>query len=294
MKKSMIAFAALSAVVTPASAWQRDFSQVEIKTTQVGPGLYMLEGAGGNLGLSVGDDGAFLIDDQFAPLTEKIMAAIAKVTTQPVEFVLNTHYHGDHTGGNENFGEAGALIVAHDNVRVRLAEKVDGAPQAEALPVITFSDTTTFYRNGREIFIFHPQNAHTDGDAIVLFRKANVVHMGDVMFSGRYPYIDVRGGGSIDGYIAALEAVATLVDDDTKIIPGHGPLSDKSDLMELLNMLKTVRARVQALIDDGASEDAAVAADPLADLNEKWSWGFINGERITRAAYQSLKASEAG
>ncbi len=284
-----LAVAVLS-VIAATSAWaQRDFSKVEIKTTELVDRIYMLEGAGGNMGLSVGDDGAFLIDDQFAPLSEKIIAAIAAVTDKPVEFVLNTHYHGDHTGGNEEFGKAGAHIVAHDNVRKRLMSG-DAPAAPDALPVITFSDTTTFYWNGHEIHVFHPKHAHTDGDAIVIFRDINVVHMGDVMFSGLYPYIDVDGGGDLNGYIAALEAVAVQIDDQTKIIPGHGPLSSKADLEASIAMLKDVRRRIQALIDDGLDEDGVVAADPLADLNEQWAWRFIDGERMARSAFRSLTA----
>ncbi len=284
-----LAVAVLS-VIAATSAWaQRDFSKVEIKTTELVDRIYMLEGAGGNMGLSVGDDGAFLIDDQFAPLSEKIIAAIAAVTDKPVEFVLNTHYHGDHTGGNEEFGKAGAHIVAHDNVRKRLMSG-DAPAAPDALPVITFSDTTTFYWNGHEIHVFHPKHAHTDGDAIVIFRDINVVHMGDVMFSGLYPYIDVDGGGDLNGYIAALEAVAVQIDDQTKIIPGHGPLSSKADLEASIAMLKDVRRRIQALIDDDLDEDGVVAADPLADLNEQWAWRFIDGERMARSAFRSLTA----
>jgi cyclase len=285
MKRAISATIIALSIATPALA-QRDFSQVEVKISEVVSDIYMLEGAGGNLGLSVGDDGAFVIDDQFAPLSEKIMAAIESVTDKPVEFVLNTHHHGDHTGGNEAFGKSGAHIVAHDNVRKRLVDSGDAS--ALALPVITFSQTTTFYQNGHELYIFHPENAHTDGDAIVYFRDVNVVHMGDVFFSGRYPYIDIKSGGSLNGYINALEGAAAMVDADTKIIPGHGPLSTKADLDASLSILKDVRTRVQALIDDGLDEDAIVAADPLADLNEKWGWSFIDGERMARIAYQSL------
>jgi len=295
----VLTFAAVifSVAATSQTLAQRDFSGVEIKTSEVAPGVYMLQGAGGNIGLSVGEDGAFVIDDQFAPLSEKIMAAIREVTDQPVEYVLNTHHHGDHAGGNENFSAAGAHIIAHDNVRKRLA---DGTQKHElgavspaaiaALPVITFSDTATFYQNGHEIYIFHPENAHTDGDAIVYFRDIDVMHMGDVFFSGRYPYIDIGGGGGINGYIAALEMTAAMITDETVIIPGHGPLSGKTELLALIEVLHIVRDRIQKSIDDGLDEDAAVAADLLADLNETWSWQFINGEKMTRIAYKSLAA----
>lgn len=288
MKRAISAIAAAALLTVPAFAQDRDFSDVEIKTTEVGPGLYMLEGAGGNIGLSVGDDGAFVIDDEFAPLSEKIMKAIKAVTKKPVEFVLNTHFHGDHTGGNEPFGEAGAMIVAQDNVRKRLSDDEKTGPHA--LPVITFSETATFYRNGHEIYAFHAAHAHTDGDVIVFFRDANVIHMGDVLFSGHYPFIDVESGGSLDGYIAGLEAADAMIDDDTEVIPGHGPLSTKADVEASLAMLKEVRKRVQALIDEGLDEDAVVSAKPLSDLDEKWSWNFIDGEKFTRAAYQSLTA----
>jgi glyoxylase-like metal-dependent hydrolase (beta-lactamase superfamily II) len=272
----------------PAGA-QQDLSQVEIKTTPVSDGVYMLEGAGGNIGVSVGEDGVFVIDDQFAPLSDKIMAAIRALTDKPVEFLLNTHHHGDHTGGNEPFGRAGAHIVAHDNARMRLgAAEGGGAPNA--LPVITFSHSATFHWNGHEIHIWHPETAHTDGDAIVIFRDLNVLHMGDVLFAGAFPYIDVDGGGSLNGYIAALEAVNSQIDAQTKIIPGHGPLATKAELEASLSMLQDVRARIQALIDDGLDEEGVAAADPLADLNEKWGQGFINGERMARAAFRSLTA----
>lgn len=270
-------------------------SKVEIKSSEVAPGLYMLEGAGGNIGLSVGPDGAFVIDDQFAPLAPKIMAAIKAIDARPVEFVLNTHWHGDHTGGNEAFGQAGARIVAHDNVRKRLKEglkretgETPPAP-AGALPVITFSEEVSFYWNGRDIRVIHLDDAHTDGDAVIHFRDANVIHTGDIYFSGGYPYIDLQSGGTFDGVIAAQEAILALCDDDTKIIPGHGPLSSKARLSAYVAMLKDVRARIAALIAQGLGEDEVVRTDPLKDLNETWGKGFISGEALTRTAYRSLK-----
>ncbi|MEO1135337.1 MAG: MBL fold metallo-hydrolase [Pseudomonadota bacterium] len=289
-------FAAAAICAGPAAA-QRDFSDVEIKTTEVVEGIYMLEGAGGNIGLSVGDDGAFVIDDQFAPLAEKILAAIADVSDKPVEFVVNTHWHGDHTGGNEAMSGAGAHIVAHDNVRKRLKEGLtrEGGrttPPApdEALPVITFSHSMSFFWNGHDIKVWHPENAHTDGDALIFFETANVAHMGDVFFNGGYPFIDLASGGDLDGYIKTNEKVLAKMDDDVRIIPGHGPLATKSDLQNTVDMLKDVRQRVQAQIDAGLDEDAAVAADPLRDLNEQWGSGFINGEFMVRTAHRSLSA----
>ncbi|WDI32119.1 MBL fold metallo-hydrolase [Hyphococcus flavus] len=292
LKTAVVAAFVVSAA--PALA-QRDFSDVEIKTTDLGAGVYMLEGAGGNIGLSVGEDGAFVIDDQFAPLADKIVAAIAEVSDKPVEFVVNTHWHGDHTGGNEEMSDLGAHIVAHDNVRQRLKEgmsrddgRVTPAAPEGALPVITFSHSMLFYWNGHDIRVWHPENAHTDGDAIIFFKDANIVHMGDVFFNGWYPYIDLESGGDMDGYISTHEKVLSKVDDETRIIPGHGPLASKADLQNTVDMLKEVRVRVQRMIDDGMSEDEVVAASPLADLDDEWSWQFINGERMTRMAYRSL------
>lgn len=294
MKSPVVLAALLSLAAFPASA-QRDFSKVEIKASEVAPGIYMLEGAGGNIGLSVGADGAFVIDDQFEPLAPKIKAAIAGLTDKPVKFLVNTHWHGDHTGGNAAFGEAGAMIVAQDNVRKRLKEGLknerrDTSPApAIALPVITFSDAVTFFWNGQEILVRHPEPAHTDGDAVIYFRTANVLHTGDVYFNGGYPYLDLDSGGDINGSIAAQEMMLAMIDEETKIIPGHGALSNKAELAAYLAMLKDVRSRIQALIDRGLDEDAVVKADPLKDLNAKWGTGFINGEAITRTAYKSLK-----
>jgi glyoxylase-like metal-dependent hydrolase (beta-lactamase superfamily II) len=294
-------FASAAALITsliagqcgPAFA-QTDFSKVEIKTVLVTPGIYMLEGAGGNIGLSVGPDGAFVIDDQFAPLSEKIMAAIGKVSPEPVKFLLNTHWHFDHTGGNEAFGAAGAVIVAHDNVRRRLMEgmksevvNADPAPEG-ALPVVTFSDTVNFYWNGHDIHVVHPAPAHTDGDAIIFFDAAKVVHMGDTYFNGGYPFIDLASGGDLDGVIAAQDAVLAKIDNETRIIPGHGALSSKAELAAYNAMLKDVRARIKALADQGLDEAAVLKADPLKDLNSKWGGGFINGEAMARTAYRSL------
>ena len=277
---------------TPGAAQQRDFSNVRIETTDLGRGVYMLVGQGGNLGLSVGEDGAFLVDDQYAPLTERIQAAIASVTGESVRFVLNTHWHGDHTGGNENFGKAGAMIVAHRNVRRRLnpgelREVVGSAQQAppDALPVITFTDEVDFHWNGQRIRVFHVPSAHTDGDAIVHFTGADVIHMGDTFFNGRYPFIDVDSGGDVDGVIAAADAGLELAAPSTRIIPGHGPLSGPSDLRAYRDMLATVRERVRRMKDEGASEDEVVARAPTADFDAAWGSG---PERFVRAIYRSL------
>ena len=269
--------------------------EVTIKTTDLGNGIYMMEGRGGNIGLSVGEDGVFMIDDQFGNIADKIKAAIGEITDQPVEFVINTHWHGDHTGGNEAFAASGAVIVAHDNVRKRMKEGMERpgrstppAPDA-ALPVITFSDTTTFHWNGHDIHVYHFANAHTDGDAIIHFRDENVMHLGDTFFSGRYPFVDLNSGGTIDGFVANLEAAAALADENTTVIPGHGPLSTKADMLANAAMLKDAKAKVKALVDQGMDDAAIVAADPLAEYNEKFSWGFINGERMTQTIIADLK-----
>ena len=279
--------------VTQVSA-QQDFDAVEIETVQLTAGVYMLMGRGGNIGLSVGEDGPFVVDDQFAPLTEKIQAAIGAVTSGAVRFVLNTHWHGDHTGGNENFGKAGAMIIAHENVRKRLnpeefREVMGRSQQAppDALPVVTFTDAVTFYWNGETIRVFHVDPAHTDGDAIVHFTNANVVHMGDLFFRGRYPFIDVDSGGDIDGVIAAADRALAVMNSQTQIIPGHGPLSGPEDLRDYRNMLITVRDRVLTMVNDGMTIDEIVAAKPTSDLDATWG---ENPDRFVRGAAQSVGA----
>lgn len=289
-------FVAVGAMPTLA---QTDWEAVEIRTSDLGSGIYMLEGAGGNLGLTVGEDGAFLIDDQYAPLSEKIAAAVADVTDEPVKYVINTHWHGDHTGGNEHFGEDGAVIVAHDNVRQRLKEgmtrafpftsEIPPAPEA-ALPVITFSKSVTFHLNGHEIHAFHVAHAHTDGDTIIHFKDANIVHMGDVFFKDSFPFIDLESGGTVDGYIAAHDKVLASIDAETKVIPGHGGLASKADLERARETLESVRARVSTLIEMGRSEEEAVTEIDLSDYDE-WGKGFISNEHITRIVYRSLKAA---
>ena len=293
-----IAFMSLLGVVAAMPALAQDFDAIEFRTTDLGAGIYMLQGAGGNLGLSVGEDGVFLIDDDYAPLAEKIRGAIVAVTDQPVGFLINTHWHGDHAGGNEQFGGAGATIIAHDNVRVRLQTGASGGPIGvvppapnAALPIVTFADSITVHLNGHELHVFHTPAAHTDGDVVIYFKDVNVVHMGDVFFNGRYPFIDSGSGGSLAGFIAAQEAVLDRVDDQTRIIPGHGPLASRADLERAVNMLKAVRDRVAALLASGGSEDDAVAEVDLSDFNPDWAWQFLTGEVMTRQVYRELKAA---
>jgi len=280
----------------PAAA-QGDFSAVEIKAEKVADGIYTLTGRGGNLGLSVGEDGTYLIDDQYAPLTGKILAAIKQLTPEPVRFVVNTHYHGDHTGGNENMGEAGALLVAHENVRRRMAagtfmkafnRQVEPAP-AGALPVVTFTDAVTFHWNGEEIRVFFVGPAHTDGDSIIHFVKADVFHMGDTLFNGMFPFIDVSAGGRIDGVIAAADRVLKVANEKTRLIAGHGPVATKADLQAYRDMLAKVRDRVAKLKAEGKTGAEIVAAKPTADLDEKWGGGFMKPDVWVGLVYESMK-----
>jgi cyclase len=292
-----IAFA-VAALALPAAAQQQDFSKVEIKTTKLGETTYMMEGSGGNLGLSVGEDAVFLIDDQFAPLSEKITAAIAKITPKPVSFVLNTHWHFDHTGGNENFGKAGAFVVAHENVRKRMSSEQfieflkmkQAASPKGALPVVTFAGSITFHLNGDEMRALHIPRAHTDGDAIVHFVNTDVIHMGDVYFSGMYPFIDTSSGGTIEGMIAGCDRALAIAKDSTRIIPGHGPLSGKAELKAYRDMLATVAERIGKLVRDGRTVEEIAAAKPLADLDEKWGKGFLKTEMfVPMVAHNILK-----
>ncbi len=293
-KRAWLGLVACAGMTTALSA--QEFDDVEIETIKVSGNVYMLVGRGGNIGLSVGRDGAFLIDDQYAPLTEKISAAVKKVRDEPIRFVINTHWHSDHTGGNENLGKGGSIIVAHENVRRRMSKKhffkafnreVPPSPEA-ALPVITFTDSVTFYFNDDEVRVLHVEPAHTDGDSIVHFRKANVLHMGDTYFNGMYPFIDASSGGSIDGMIAAVDRALGLANKDTQIIPGHGPLSTIAELRAFQGMLKTVRGRMGDLMDKGKSREEIVASKPTKDLDEKWGGGFMEPDAWVGIVYDGM------
>ena len=287
----------ISLAVFSSAAFAQNFDKVEIKTQKLNDSTYMLVGAGGNMGLSIGEDAVFLIDDQYAPLTPKIEAAIKALTAKPVTFVINTHWHGDHAGGNVNMGKAGALIIAHDNVRKRLSSdqfnelfKSSTPPMAKAgLPVVSFSQDVTFHLNGEEIFAFHVPKAHTDGDAIIHFRKGNVIHTGDTYFNGLYPFIDYSSGGTPDGVIAAADRVLAIADDNTKIIPGHGPLSNKAELNVYREMLATVTGRIKALLKQGKKLDDILAAKPTADFDERWGKGFLAPPKFVEMIVNGLQ-----
>ena len=281
---------------TSTSASTPPMEEIQVTVDQVSGPVYMLTGRGGNLGLCIGEDGVFLIDDQYAPMTPAIRQAVAQLTDKPVRFVLNTHWHSDHTGGNENFGELGAVIVAHDNVRVRLSSdqvmpfmgrEVPASPPG-ALPVVTFNDTVNFHMNGNTIRAFHAAAAHTDGDAIVHFDEANVVHMGDIFWNGFYPFIDSHSGGSIRGTVAAVDTALLSVDEDTAVIPGHGPLGDRARLIAYRDMLQGIADRIQALLDAGKTLEETQAAEPTADWDAEWGGGFIKPEAFVRMVYEDL------
>jgi glyoxylase-like metal-dependent hydrolase (beta-lactamase superfamily II) len=283
-------------LATPVLA-QQDFSKVEIKADKLSDTVYMLTGAGGNIGLSIGDDAVVMVDDQFAPLTPKIKEAIAKLTPKPVKYLVNTHWHFDHTGGNENFGADGAAIVAHENVRKRmsvegtiefLGMKFTASPRT-ALPSITFTRDTSFNVNGDELYVLHVVPAHTDGDSIVHFRKSNVIHMGDTFFNKLYPFIDTSSGGSVDGVIAAADRGLKMAGDDTKIIPGHGPLATKADLKAYRDMLAAVSGNIRKQVKAGKTLAQVIDSKPTAKFDEVWGKGFLNPQRFTEMLYKNLQ-----
>jgi glyoxylase-like metal-dependent hydrolase (beta-lactamase superfamily II) len=295
----------MMAVGQPAKAQQNtDFSKVQIKVTKVSGNIYMLEGEGGNIAASVGEDGIVIVDDQFAPLAEKIQAALKNlgITDKPVRFVINTHYHGDHTGGNEPFANTGSTVIAQDNVRKRLetggtggngsSMKMDykAAPKA-ALPVITFEHDVTVHLNGEDIRALHFPAGHTDGDAVIFFPKNNVVHMGDDFVRYGFPFIDVASGGSVQGMIDAMEKASVQLPADVKVIPGHGALSNLDDVREFVKMLKETSAAVQKALNEHKTLEQ-MKQEKILEPWKKWSGGFIDSDKFIETLYNSLTGSK--
>lgn len=288
MKKIVVLSIFSFLLSTTAVAQEGDISW---KSTELEPGLYMLEGEGGfpggNLGLMSGDDGIVLIDNGLPNLSAMTVASVEKLTSGPVNFVINTHAHGDHTGANAALSQSGATIVAHDNLRRALLanEQFDQG----GIPELTFDDSVTFHLNGHTAHVFHIPSAHTDGDAAIKFPEVNVIHAGDVFFNKVFPFIDLDGGGSVDGFIAGQQEILTMADDDTRIIPGHGPLASKADLKTAVDMLIDAKSRVKALIDAGKSIEEIQSENPLSRY-DSWSWDFITTERMTNTIHRSLTA----
>lgn len=287
------------ALAAPAMAQQQDFSKVEIKTQMIAPGVGILFGEGGNIGVSAGPDGLIIIDDQFAPLTPRIQAALKRIEDRPVRFVINTHLHFDHTGGNENFGKAGAVIVAHDNVRKRMSGEqfmralnrtVPPAPAA-ALPVVTFSEDMSLHLNGDTLRIVHVHDSHTDGDALIKWEKANVLHTGDVFVRYGLPFVDLSSGGSINGLIAAVGAAIEMADAETRVIPGHGALASRTDMESYRAMLVDVRDRIAAAIAAGKTLDQIKADNPA---KKYYTGGFVNADAFATMVFESLGATAGG
>lgn len=275
---------------------QTDFSKVQMKATKVAGNVYMLEGAGGNIGVSVGDDGLLIIDDQFAPLADKIRAALKGIADKKLKFILNTHWHGDHTGGNVAFGPE-ATIIAHDNVRKRLATEQKStvfntttpASPKEALPVITFDQSLSVHFNGEDIRAIHFPHGHTDGDSVVFFSASNVVHLGDDFFAGRFPFVDLESGGSVEGLVKNIGELVNKIPPTAKLIPGHGPISTLDDLKSYHRMLQQTTEIVRQKIAAGKTLDQ-IKSEGLPDEWKPWGEGFIKTDRWVETIYKSLTA----
>jgi cyclase len=288
------AMTALMFSFTPATFAQE--SEVEYIPTPLSDTVTMIKGRGGNIAVSAGEDGVFIIDDQLKPLTGQLLSEIRKISDQPIRFVINTHYHGDHVGGNETLGKAGSVIIAHDNIRKRMTSdqfshfmgSTTPAWPDDSLPVVTFNDQVTLHMNGEPVSVHHVPRGHTDGDSIVYFPVSNVVHMGDILFTGLYPYIDLDGGGSIQGMIAGVKLGMSMGDADTRFIAGHGYLTDRQGMREYLAFLVKARDNVQALIDQGMSLQQAVAAKPTAEWDEELGKVWITPEQMVIFIYNSL------
>jgi len=278
-----------------ASSQEIDFDAVDVTITHVRGPIYVIEGAGGNIGVSAGDDGVFIVDDQYAPLVPKILGAIRSVSSRPIRFVINTHWHGDHMGGNKPIVEAeGSVVIAHDNARAHLIRDFDNqlwglveAADEAAWPIVTFDQNVSLHLNGEEARLVYVPDAHTDSDVVVWFKNSNVLHTGDA-YAGGYPLLDWPSGGTIDGFLNAYQVLYEMIDDQTIIIPGHGEFSHRDDLMKNYNAVREIRDRVKAMISEGMTEDEAVLAKPTAEWDSELDNGFVNGEFVTRTFYQSL------
>ena len=284
-----------TSVIASAAGAQAPAAKLEVE--KVADGVHVLYGRGGNIGVSVGPDGVILIDDQFAPSTPQVLEALATLAPEPPRFVLNTHWHGDHTGGNENLAARGSVIVAHDQVRQRMSteqfseflqRKTPPSPGG-ALPVVTYNDSLSLHVNGDELRGYHAPNAHTDGDTVVHFRKANVIHTGDLFFHGMYPFIDLDSGGSVSGLIAGVDKILGIADDRTRIIPGHGKVTDRAGLAAYRKMLVDTSARVQLLVKEGKTLEQAQAAKPNADYDATLAWEFISADFFLRTLYEDAR-----
>lgn len=271
----------------------QDWMATSFEHTEVVPNLYMLSGAegkfsGGGIGLLVGDEYVVLIDDSFTPLGPALLEKIEELAGRPADFIINTHAHGDHTGSNQFQAENGSIIVAHDNLRSRMEGDPEQNTGPGTLPIITFSEEMTFHVNGQEAFVFHIPTAHTDGDAAILFREANVIASGDLLFRGMFPFIDLDSGGDVAGYKAGMQKLIDMSDDETQFISGHGPVGTRAGIKADLAMLVDAEARVKALIDKGMSGDDIVAANPLSIYHDEYNWSFITTERMTQTLIRSL------
>ena len=274
----------LSGISAAATVLAQDdrFANVTIETVPVTGNISMLIGSGGNSGVSTGDDGLLIIDDQYAPLAAKIRAALSQLNPDAPKFLLNTHFHGDHTGGNADFGVA-SIIIAHENVRGRLV--AEDSPSS-ALPVITFDDDVTVHFNGENITLIHMPRGHTDTDSVVMFEDSNVVHMGDHFFNGGFPFVDLANGGTVQGYLSNLERALSWIDDETSVIPGHGPLGSKADLLAFYNVVKDTSITIRVMKSQGVSAEEAVT-EGLGDEYESWGQGFINEQRWIETVFAS-------
>lgn len=299
LKHALLAMSIIPSIVLSVStnAHNQNDEGPQFSQTKLSENLYMLSGKGGNIAVSTGSDGLLLIDDDYVDMADKTRAAIKAISDQAVKFLINTHWHFDHTGGNEMLGDSGTIIVAHDNVRERLlnggaikAFNMTVEPAKEkALPVVTFADSMSFHWNNETIDVIHPSSsAHTDGDAVIFFKNDNVLHMGDLYFNNMYPFIDASSGGSMKGVIDSVTMLIEKIDDQTRIIPGHGALSNKSELIEYRNMLQAVYTKILALKNNGKTLEQVIAAKPSADFDEKWNGGFLKADVWVGIIYTAI------